>query len=70
MIINVPNVSFKETAHLCLSFKIEKLGSEYYATGFKIIDLSKLKGGIKREFNASNKELYKKELIIYEEDLN
>ena len=59
-----------DAPHLCLSFKIKKLGSEYYDTGFKILDLSKLKGGIKREFNASNKELYKKDLIVYEKDLN
>ncbi|WP_245528129.1 restriction endonuclease [Methanocaldococcus vulcanius] len=59
-----------DAPHLCMSFKIEKLGSEYYATGFKIVDLSKLKGGIKREFNASNRELYKKDLVIYEENLD
>ncbi|XRO77573.1 restriction endonuclease [Methanocaldococcus sp. 10A] len=59
-----------DAPHICLSFKIEKKNNNYYATGFKIIDLSKLIGRIKREFNASNKELYKKELIIYEKELN
>jgi len=58
-----------DAPHLCLSFKIGKINDNYYASGFKIIDLSKLKGGIKREFNASNRDLYKKDLILYEKDL-
>jgi len=59
-----------DAPHLCLSFKINKINGNYYVSGFKIIDLSKLKGGIKREFNASNRDLYKKALILYEKDLN
>jgi len=54
-----------DAPHIVISFKIEKINNNYYATGFKIVDLYKLTGSIKREFNASNKELYSDELVIY-----
>jgi hypothetical protein len=54
-----------DAPHIVISFKIEKINNNYYATGFKIVDLYKLTGSIKREFNASNKELYDEELVIY-----
>ncbi|WP_421077558.1 restriction endonuclease [Methanothermococcus sp. Ax23] len=53
-----------DAPHIVISFKIEKINNNYYATGFKIVDLYKLTGSIKREFNASNKELYDEELVI------
>jgi hypothetical protein len=54
-----------DAPHIVISFKIEKIDNNYYATGFKIVDLCKLTGSIKREFNASNKELYDDELVIH-----
>ncbi|WP_292460575.1 restriction endonuclease [Methanothermococcus sp.] len=54
-----------DAPHIVISFKIEKINNNYYATGFKIVDLYYLNGSIKREFNASNKELYDDKLVLY-----
>ncbi len=69
-----PSKDFKITSdahHLGISFEIyvEKSIKDlhlYKVRSWKILDLSKLKLDIKYEFNADNKRLYNKDLIIAE----
>ena len=54
--------------HLLLSFIIKESNPEKFITiGWKLVDLSKIKVGLKAEFNADNLEIYKPEAIIKEE---
>lgn len=69
-----PSKNFKITKnahHFGISFEIitKRKSDEnniYNAIDWKILDLSQLKLDLKYEFNASNKKLYSKELIIAE----
>ncbi len=69
-----PSKDFKITAdahHFGMSFEIYHDGNAgdehiYKIRSWKILDLSKLKLSIKYEFNADNKKLYDKKLILAE----
>jgi len=39
---------------------------KFYIKSFKLLTLEKLKVDVKNEFNANNKELYKKGNILFE----
>ena len=54
--------------HLLLGFVIKEVGEKLFKTlGWKLVDLSRLKVGLKAEFNADNLEIYKPEAILREE---
>lgn len=52
----------RDACHVLVGFLHKKKN----ITGFKIVDLSKIKVNLKNEFNANNKELYKQEAVIKE----
>ena len=45
---------------------MERRKGRFYAKGFKLLTLEKLRVNVKNEFNANNKELYKEDNILYE----
>jgi hypothetical protein len=65
-----PSNQFKVTEdahHFGISFEIyEEYEKLYKVRSWKILDLSKLKLDVKYEFNADNKRLYDKEIVIAE----
>jgi hypothetical protein len=61
----------KDARHFCLSFEIfveKSIGNKhlYKIKNWKILDLAQLKLDVKYEFNADNKRLYNKQLILAE----
>lgn len=54
--------------HLLLGFIIKETRHGFITTGWKLVDLSKIKVSLKAEFNADNMEIYKKEAVIKERD--
>ncbi len=57
--------------HVLLAFGLEeKEKNQYFIEEYIIVDLAKLEGRIKHEFNASNKELYNEKTIIHKETFN
>ena len=53
--------------HLLLGFIIKEVQPKVFRTvGWKLVDLTKIKVSMKPEFNADNREIYKKEAIIAE----
>jgi len=53
--------------HLLLGFIIKEVRPEVFRTvGWKLVDLTKIKVSMKPEFNADNREIYKKEAVIAE----
>jgi hypothetical protein len=52
--------------HALSSFIISGTPNAFKTIGWKLVDLSKIKVSMKPEFNADNKELYRKETIIAE----
>ncbi|MGX1023399.1 hypothetical protein [Flavobacterium sp. CS20] len=52
--------------HFGISFEIIKENEKFFAKSWKILDLYNLKLKIKYEFNASNRTLYSKDLILAE----
>lgn len=52
----------RDACHLIVGF----IHRERAITGFKIVDVSKIRVNLKSEFNASNAELYKRENVLKE----
>lgn len=50
----------RDASHIMVGFIHRKKS----IIGFKLVDLSKIKVNLKSEFNANNKEIYKKEAVI------
>jgi len=64
-----PSSNFKITTnahHLLASFEMDKKNGRFYAKGFKLLTLEKIKVDVKNEFNANNKELYREDNILFE----
>ena len=70
-----PSDDFKVTSdarHLLIAFGVERIpingsrDSEYFATSFKLVDLSGLKCDVKYEFNSDNRRLYDANCVISE----
>jgi len=64
-----PSSNFKITTnahHLLASFEMERRKGIFYAKGFKLLTLEKIRVNVKNEFNANNKELYREDNILYE----
>ena len=58
----------EDARHLLLGFVIKETMPKYWKiVGWKLVDLAYLKVNFKPEFNADNKEIYKKEAILAEE---
>lgn len=47
-----------DARHLLVSFQLEKREGRFYAEMASVHDIAFLTGEVKREFNASNKQLY------------
>ncbi len=64
-----PKTKIKDHArHLLLGFIIKETRSKHWRIlGWKLVDLAYLKVNFKPEFNADNKEIYKKEAILAEQ---
>lgn len=62
------NFKVKEHAiHFGISFEVENINNdEYIVNSWKILDFSELKLDVKYEFNANNKDIYNKNLILAE----
>ncbi|MBU2638211.1 MAG: hypothetical protein KJ955_04510 [Nanoarchaeota archaeon] len=53
--------------HLLLGFVTKQKGKEQFnLTGFKIVDVSKIKVSLKPEFNTDNLGVYNKNTIIFQ----
>jgi len=45
---------------------MERRNGRFYAKGFKLLTLEKIRVNVKNEFNANNKELYREGNILFE----